>query len=269
MTAIAPTGPRARACAGTSRDRRRRAPRARARGGTRALRRASPSATAAAIAEFDGAGLGEPLGRDLGDRQRALARRLLRGLRRSVDVNDDEARDLEAVIEQQYVQVANTLRFFELEWIALDDDVADALADAPEVAGDRHHLRSLRRYRPHKLSEPEERIWRSARRPPRWRGRTCSSRRSRTSRSRSTPATAARPHDRRAAREHVRHRPRPAAARAGHAVRRRSSRSRRCSRTATTRSSPTASWTTGCAATRARWPSGTSRTSSRPRRSTR
>ena len=27
-----------------------------------------------------------------------------------LDVNDDEARDLEAVIEQQYVQMANTLR---------------------------------------------------------------------------------------------------------------------------------------------------------------
>jgi len=81
------------------------------------------------------------------------------GLRLSVDVNDEEARDLEAVIEQQYVQIANTLRFFELEWIALDDAPAEELADAPDVARDRHYLRSLRKYRPHKLSEPEERIW--------------------------------------------------------------------------------------------------------------
>jgi oligoendopeptidase F len=78
------------------------------------------------------------------------------GLRRSVDVNDDEARDLEAVADQGYVRAANALRFFELEWIALDDAIADALQSAPEVAGDAHHLASMRKYKPHRLAEREE-----------------------------------------------------------------------------------------------------------------
>ena len=59
-----------------------------------------------------------------------------------------EARDLEATIEQQYVQIANTLRFFELEWIAMDDDRAEELASAPAVAGDSHHLPRPRKYHP-------------------------------------------------------------------------------------------------------------------------
>jgi oligoendopeptidase F len=81
------------------------------------------------------------------------------GLRRSVDVNDDEARDLEAAVEQGYVAFANAVRFFELEWIALDDDAAALVYDAPAVARDRHHLLAMRRYRPHILTAPEERIW--------------------------------------------------------------------------------------------------------------
>ena len=51
------------------------------------------------------------------------------------------------------------LLFFHLEWAALDD------AQARGAAGERrpglrcrHHLRTARRYRPHLLSEPEERI---------------------------------------------------------------------------------------------------------------
>jgi oligoendopeptidase F len=75
-----------------------------------------------------------------------------------VDVNDDEARDLEAVVEQGGVRIGNALRFFELEWIALDEATAERLMEAPEVEADRHYLRSLRRYRPHTLSEPEERM---------------------------------------------------------------------------------------------------------------
>jgi oligoendopeptidase F len=80
------------------------------------------------------------------------------GLRRSVDVNDDEARDLEAVVEQGGVRIGNALRFFELEWIALDDAAAERLLEAAEVERDRHYLQALRRYRPHTLSEPEERM---------------------------------------------------------------------------------------------------------------
>jgi oligoendopeptidase F len=79
-------------------------------------------------------------------------------LRKAVDVTDEENRDLSAAVEQGVVQVLNALRFFELEWLALEDERAAELAAAPEVAADRHYLESLRRFRPHTLSEPEERM---------------------------------------------------------------------------------------------------------------
>jgi len=79
-------------------------------------------------------------------------------LRKAVDVTDEENRDLSAAVEQGVVQVLNALRFFELEWLALEDERAAELAAAPEVAADHHYLESLRRFRPHTLSEPEERV---------------------------------------------------------------------------------------------------------------
>lgn len=61
------------------------------------------------------------------------------------------ARELGAAIETQ-------LLFFELEWNQLPDERAEELLAADELAFCRHHLRNLRRYRPHQLSEPEERV---------------------------------------------------------------------------------------------------------------
>ena len=79
-------------------------------------------------------------------------------LREAVDVTDAENRDLSAAIDRSLVEAGNLLRFAEHEWIALPGEVADELAAAPEVASDAHYLRALRRYAPHTLSEPEERV---------------------------------------------------------------------------------------------------------------
>jgi oligoendopeptidase F len=54
--------------------------------------------------------------------------------------------------------IETTLLFFELEWAALDDDRADELLAADGLDFVRHHLRTARRYRPHLLSEPEEKV---------------------------------------------------------------------------------------------------------------
>jgi oligoendopeptidase F len=78
-------------------------------------------------------------------------------LRKAVDVTSEENRDLGAAVEQGLVEAANLLRFFELEWLALPDGPAHALAESPQLARDRHQLMAQRRYRPHVLSEPEER----------------------------------------------------------------------------------------------------------------
>ena len=48
--------------------------------------------------------------------------------------------------------------FFQLEWVALDDAHAARLLADPVLARRRHLLESMRRYRPHVLSEPEERL---------------------------------------------------------------------------------------------------------------
>jgi oligoendopeptidase F len=80
------------------------------------------------------------------------------GLRESTDVADEENRDLAATVDRQMVELSNALRFFELEWLDLDDARATALANAPELARDRHHLLSSRRFAPYTLDEPEERM---------------------------------------------------------------------------------------------------------------
>lgn len=79
-------------------------------------------------------------------------------LRESVDVSSQENKDLSAAVDRGLVEAANALRFFDLEWIALPEDRARALHDAPETARDRHYLIALRRFAPYTLSEPEERM---------------------------------------------------------------------------------------------------------------
>ena len=79
-------------------------------------------------------------------------------LRESVDVTDAENQDLNSLMERSMVEASNALRFFELEWLDLDEPLAEQLANAPEVAADRHHLLAARRFKRHTLTEPEERM---------------------------------------------------------------------------------------------------------------
>jgi len=65
---------------------------------------------------------------------------------------------LVAMTHEKGSAVRQALIFFELEWLALDDDAAQRVIDAPACQHYRHFLRSLRRYRPHVLTEPEEKI---------------------------------------------------------------------------------------------------------------
>jgi oligoendopeptidase F len=50
------------------------------------------------------------------------------------------------------------LIFFDLEWVKLPDEVARPLMEAPILAKYRHYLQHKRAWRPHYLSEPEEKI---------------------------------------------------------------------------------------------------------------
>jgi oligoendopeptidase F len=61
-------------------------------------------------------------------------------------------------VQERGTEIRNLLLFFELEWVAVEDEQARVLLDDPLLARRRHLLQSMRRYRPHVLSEPEERI---------------------------------------------------------------------------------------------------------------
>jgi oligoendopeptidase F len=61
-------------------------------------------------------------------------------------------------MQERATEIETKLLFFELEWAALDDERAEQLLSAEGLEFCAHHLRSARRYRPHLLSEPEEKI---------------------------------------------------------------------------------------------------------------
>ena len=111
-----------------------------------------------ALATIDGPGLGEALV-ELAAIDNELSRvSSYAHLRESVDVMSEENKDLSAAVDRGLVEAANALRFFDLEWLALPEERARELYDAPEVAPDRHYLVAMRRFAPHTLSEPEERM---------------------------------------------------------------------------------------------------------------
>src|SRR3954466_9499074 len=79
-------------------------------------------------------------------------------LRFSVDTDDPANGALVARVSEKATAVETKLLFFELEWAALEDDRAEQLLAADGLETSRHHLRTIRRYRPHLLTEPEEKI---------------------------------------------------------------------------------------------------------------
>jgi oligoendopeptidase F len=79
-------------------------------------------------------------------------------LRFSTDQADPTRGALLQLMQERATEIQTKLLFFELEWAALEDDRAEELLKADGLDFCRHHLRSARRYRPHLLTEPEEKI---------------------------------------------------------------------------------------------------------------
>ncbi len=74
----------------------------------------------------------------------------------SEDTKDAKARSFKSHVEERLTSLNNRLVFFELWWQGVDDaNAARLLADAGDL---RYHLETIRRYKPHTLSEPEEKI---------------------------------------------------------------------------------------------------------------
>jgi oligoendopeptidase F len=79
-------------------------------------------------------------------------------LRFAVDTADPQRGALLQRVQERATAIETTLLFFELEWAALDEDRAEELLATEGLDFCRHHLRMQRRYRPHLLSEPEEKV---------------------------------------------------------------------------------------------------------------
>jgi oligoendopeptidase F len=123
-------------------------------------RRATAFATAYAgkVAELDGPGLAAAIA-ELGELSELVGRvGNYAMLRFAVDTAEPANGALLQRVQERGTAIETQLLFFDLEWAALDDDRAEALLQADGLDHARHHLRTARRYRPHLLTEPEEKI---------------------------------------------------------------------------------------------------------------
>ncbi len=110
------------------------------------------------LGELDSVGLKQAM-RELGEIQELVGRAgTYAGLRFSVDTADPAAGALMQEVQERGTEIETTLLFFELEWAALEDEQADSLLDDERLSFCAHHLRNVRRYREHLLSEAEEKI---------------------------------------------------------------------------------------------------------------
>ena len=121
---------------------------------------------ALAFAERYAGRLGDLDGPGLGDAMRALAAiyELIGrvgtyvALRFSTDTADPANGALLQKAQERETAIETALLFFDLEWAALPEERAEELLAEGDLDFCRHHLRNVRRYREHLLSEPEEKI---------------------------------------------------------------------------------------------------------------
>jgi len=76
----------------------------------------------------------------------------------STKVNNPEAGAFMQKMKEFSSQIEKEIVFFELEWAELPDEKAEKLLRDPVLLRYHHYLRAARRYRPHLLSETEERL---------------------------------------------------------------------------------------------------------------
>jgi oligoendopeptidase F len=74
----------------------------------------------------------------------------------SENTKDLEARTFKSKVEERLASLQNRTLFFDLWWQSVDQANAERLMAAAPVL--RYHLETIRRFKPHTLSEPEEKI---------------------------------------------------------------------------------------------------------------
>ena len=116
------------------------------------------AAYAGKVPELDSAALAEAM-HELGEINELMGRAgSYSSLRFATDTSDPARGALLALVQERATTIETKLLFFELEWAELPDQRVDELLADESLSFCRHHLRSARRYRPHLLSEPEEKI---------------------------------------------------------------------------------------------------------------
>ncbi|MBK8837012.1 MAG: M3 family oligoendopeptidase [Anaerolineae bacterium] len=76
----------------------------------------------------------------------------------AADTTGDANRKLVQRVEERLTALQNRALFFDLEWLQVDDAAAARLVADPALARYAHYLASARRFKPHTLSELEERL---------------------------------------------------------------------------------------------------------------
>ncbi|HEV2998180.1 MAG TPA: M3 family oligoendopeptidase [Solirubrobacteraceae bacterium] len=110
------------------------------------------------LEELDSEGLAGAM-RELGEIYELVGRAgTYAGLRFSTDTADPARGALLQKVQERETAIETTLLFFELEWAALSPERAEELLAREGLHFCAHHLRNVRRYREHLLSEPEEKI---------------------------------------------------------------------------------------------------------------
>ena len=110
------------------------------------------------LGELDSAGLADAMG-ELGAIQELIGRAgYYAALRFSTDTAAPANGALLQRVQEQETAIQTTLLFFELEWAALGEERVEELLSGDALDFCAHHLRNVRRYREHLLSEPEEKI---------------------------------------------------------------------------------------------------------------
>ena len=110
------------------------------------------------VGELDGPGLREAM-ESLAHLSELVGRALnFAHLRFAADTADPATGALLQRSSERATAIQTRLVFFELEWVAIDEERAEELLATDGLDFCAHHLRMERRYRPHLLSAPEERI---------------------------------------------------------------------------------------------------------------
>ena len=110
------------------------------------------------VAELDGPGLAEAM-HEVEAIEEAVGRVYsYAGLDFATNTADPKRGALMQRVQELATAIQTRLVFWDLEWAAVDDARADELLAHDELDFCRHHLLQARRYRPHLLSEPEEKV---------------------------------------------------------------------------------------------------------------